>query len=80
MSTLAYANAQPPQLARVIPSELRNFPKFEVAFFQDKIPRVVGSPTTCKQFLKLLQLYTTGVLTKSEFMTLVNDLMPLDSQ
>lgn len=58
VSALAYANTLPTQLARVIPPELRNFPKFEVSFFLDKITKVVEPPAHRKEFLKLLDLYS----------------------
>jgi len=73
----------PTQLARVIPEELRNLPKFEVTFFMDRIPLALKSGTNNQNaynlFLKLLDLYTNGVLSQHEFMTMAEDLKVSDS-
>lgn len=61
-----------------IPEELRSLPKSEVTFFLDKIPAAL-KPNTYPQFLKLLQLYTDGLITKFEFMSLVEDFKVSDA-
>lgn len=69
----------PAQLARTIPEELRIFSKAEVTFFLDRIPlalRKSGDDQTAsyQSFLKLLDLYSTGVLSLHDFLSVVQDL------
>ena len=61
----------PPQ--RSIPEELRQFTKSDVTFFLEKMPYAL-KPDSARSFWKLLQLYTEGVFTKSDFLQTLQDL------
>lgn len=53
-------------------------PKSEVIFLLEKMPQVL-KPNTFAQFLKLLSLYTDGIMSRFEFMSLVEDIKVSDA-
>lgn len=73
------ANQLPAQLARQVPDELRNFAKGELTLFTEKLPQILQNKSLYQSLLKLIDLYTTGVLTSTELLAMIDDIRMPDS-